>query len=206
MSTITREEAWKLLTTHVTQPALLKHALSVEAVMRYFAGQFGEDAEEWGVVGLCHDIDYEKYPEEHLDHARGMLEEAGLPEPFIRAVLSHGWGICSDVEPISRMEKTLFTIDELTGLVTASALVRPSRSVLDMNVKSVKKKWNTRAFSAGVDRSVIERGAAMLGMELSQVIEWTILGMRTVADEIGLAGQNLDTSEVNQNEVQHNEQ
>ncbi|NQT59916.1 MAG: HDIG domain-containing protein [Bacteroidetes bacterium] len=188
MAEILRPEAWELLQTHVKKEALIRHALSVEAVLRYFATQFGEDEEEWGVIGLCHDIDYEKHPDEHLSHAGGMLREAGWPEHYIRAVVSHGWGICSEVEPKSRLEKTLFTIDELTGLITASALVRPSKSVLDMKVKSVKKKWNVKAFSAGVDRDVITRGAGMLGMELPEVIEWSIMGMRTVAEAIGLKG------------------
>ncbi len=188
MAEIIRQEALELLHKHVKKEALLRHAFSVEAVMRYFAKQFGEDEEEWGVIGLCHDIDYEKHPEEHLGFAGEMLREAGWPETYIRAVLSHGWGICSDVEPVTRLEKTLFTIDELTGLITASALVRPSKSVLDMKVKSVKKKWNVKAFSAGVDRDVITRGAEMLGMELPQVIEWSIMGMRSAAEAIGLKG------------------
>lgn len=188
MAEIVRQEAWELLQKHVKKEALIRHALSVEAVMRYFANQFGEDGEEWGVIGLCHDIDYEKHPDEHLGFADEMLREADWPENYIRAVLSHGWGICSNVEPITKLEKTLYTIDELTGLITASALVRPSKSILDMNVKSVKKKWNVKAFSAGVDRDVIARGAEMLGMDLSQVIEWSIMGMRTVAEAIDLKG------------------
>lgn len=185
---ITREDGWKLLKEHVGEDTLIRHALSVEAVMRYFAVRFGEDAEQWGVIGLCHDVDYEKYPEEHLAHAQAMLEKAGWPDEYIRAVLSHGWGLVNEVKPETRLEKVLYTIDELTGLVAAAALVRPSKSVLDMNVKSVKKKWKSKAFSAGVDRSVIEGGAAMLEMELSEVIEWTILGMRSVAGELGLKG------------------
>ena len=188
MAEIVRQEAWELLHRHVGKEALIRHALSVEAVMRYFANQFGEDEEEWGVIGLCHDIDYEKYPEEHLDHAGRMLRDAEWPEHYIRAILSHGWGICSDVKPETRVEKTLFTIDELTGLITASALVRPSKSILDLKVKSVKKKWNVKSFSAGVDRDVIIRGAEMLEMELSKVIEWSIMGMRGAAEEIGLKG------------------
>ncbi len=190
MAEILRKEAWELLHTQVKKEALIRHALSVEAVMRYFANQFGEDEEEWGVIGLCHDIDYEKHPDEHLSFAAEMLSEANWPEGYIRAVLSHGWGICSDVEPKTRLEKTLFTIDELTGLITASALVRPSKSILDLKVKSVKKKWKVKAFSAGVDRDVIIRGAEMLEMELPQVIEWSIMGMRTVAEAIGLKGTN----------------
>ena len=188
MAEIVRQEAWEFLQKHVKKEALIRHALSVEAVMRYFANQFGEDEEAWGVIGLCHDIDYEKHPEEHLDFAAEMLREANWPEAYIRAVLSHGWGICSDIEPLTKLEKTLFTIDELTGLITASALVRPSKSVLDMKVKSVKKKWKVKAFSAGVNREVITKGAEMLEMELSQVIEWSIMGMRTVAEAIGLKG------------------
>jgi putative nucleotidyltransferase with HDIG domain len=188
MAELLRKEAWELLHTQVKKEALIRHALSVEAVMRYFANQFGEDEEEWGVIGLCHDIDYEKHPDEHLSFAAEMLREANWPEGYIRAVLSHGWGICSDVEPKTMLEKTLFTIDELTGLITASALVRPSKSILDLKVKSVKKKWKVKAFSAGVDRDVITKGAEMLGMELPQVIEWSIMGMRTVAGAIGLKG------------------
>ena len=188
MAHIDRDAALKLLHTHVASENLIKHALAVESAMAYFARQFGEDEQQWRVIGLCHDIDYEQYPDEHLQHAREMLEAAQWPEPYIRAVLSHGWSICTDVKPETRLEKTLFTVDELTGLVTASALVRPSRSILDMKAKSVKKKWNTKAFSAGVDRSIIERGAEMLGMELSEVITWTILGMREAAEELDLRG------------------
>lgn len=188
MSTVTRDQAWMLLREHVKAENLIHHALAVEAVMRYFAQQFGEDVDVWGVVGLCHDIDYEEYPDEHCVRARGILEDAGWPEEYIRAVQSHGWGLCSDVEPLTRMERTLYTIDELTGLVAATALVRPSRSILDMKAKSVKKKWKAKSFSAGVDRSVIENGARMLDMELTQVIDWTIMGMRPVADRLGLAG------------------
>lgn len=190
MSTaVTREQAWELLTHYVKAPNLIAHARAVEAVMRYFAEQFGEDAEQWGVIGLCHDIDYELYPDEHCVRSADILKQAGWPDEYIRAVQSHGWTICSDIQPQTRLEKTLFTIDELTGLVAATALVRPSKSILDMHAKSVKKKWKSKAFSAGVDRSIIEKGAGMLGMELSEVIEWTILGMRPVADELGLSGE-----------------
>lgn len=188
MAEIVRQDAWELLNKHVKKEALIRHALSVEGVMRYFARQFGEDEEEWGVVGLCHDIDYEKHPEEHLSYAGEMLRDAGWPENYIKAVLSHGWGICSEVKPETRLEKTLFTIDELTGLITASALVRPSKSILDIKVKSVKKKWNVKAFSAGVNREIIEKGAAMMEMEIPEIIEWSIQGMRTVAEAIGLKG------------------
>lgn len=184
----TREEAWNLLTRHVQSEALRRHALAVEAVMRYVARKHGEDEERWGVVGLVHDVDYEQFPEEHLCHAAQILGEEGWPEDMIRAVLSHGWGICSQVQPESRMEKTLYAVDELTGLVAAASLVRPSRSVMDLPVKSVRKKWRDRAFAAGVDRSVIEKGAQMLGVEVEHLIADTIEGMRQVADEIGLGG------------------
>ena len=188
MQIIDRISAWELLQKHVQSQQLIRHALAVEAAMGYFARQFGEDEQPWRVIGLCHDIDYEQYPDEHLQHAREILQGAGWPEEYIRAVLSHGWSICTDVKPETRLEKTLFTVDELTGLVSASALVRPSKSILDMKAKSVKKKWNTKAFSAGVDRSIIEKGAQMLGMELNEVITWTITGMGEAADELGLRG------------------
>ena len=160
--------------------------------MRYMARKNGEDEEMWGVIGLVHDLDYEKYPEEHCRKTPEFLREAGWPEDYIRAVVSHGWGLCSDVEPLSVLEKTLYAIDELTGLVVTSALVRPSKSILDMEAGSVKKKWKDRRFAAGVNREVIEKGAKLLEVDLAQLITDTILGMRTVAREIGLEG-NLQT-------------
>jgi putative nucleotidyltransferase with HDIG domain len=184
----TREDALKLLQEFNQSESLIKHALSVEAVMRHFARKRGEDEERWGIVGLVHDLDYEKFPEQHCRKSEEILRERGWPEDVIRAVVSHGWGICSEVKPESELEKTLYAVDELTGLVTTSALVRPSRSVLDMEASSVKKKWKDKRFAAGVDRGIIERGAAMLGMELPALITETILGMRAVADEIGLRG------------------
>lgn len=187
--TPTRYEAMALLREFNQSEMLIRHALAVEAVMRHMALRFGGDADEWGVVGLIHDVDFERYPDEHCVKAREILAERGWPEQYIRAVVSHGWGICSDVEPISDMEKCLFAVDELTGLVAATALVRPSKSVLDMKAKSVKKKWGNARFAAGVDRGVIEKGAAMLGMELTELIDETIAGMRTVAGQIGLAGE-----------------
>jgi len=187
----TREEALALLHEYNQSDALRKHALSVEAVMRYIARKRGEDEEKWGIIGLIHDLDYEKYPDQHCVKTREILEEHNWPEEYIRAVVSHGWGICTDVEPKTTLEKTLYTIDELTGLIAASALVRPSKSLLDLTVKSVKKKWKSPAFAAGVDRSLIQKGAEMLGLELTEVIEDTIMGMREVADEIDLKG-NVD--------------
>lgn len=184
----TREQAWEVLKEYTKSENLLRHALAVEAVMRHIARKRGEDEDVWGVVGLVHDVDYEAHPEEHCSHAPEILRERGWPESFIRAVVSHGWGICSDVQPETDLEKTLYAIDELTGLVAAAALVRPSKSVLDLTAKSVKKKWKDKAFAAGVDRSIIEKGASMLGVDRSELIEDTIEGMRVVADEIGLRG------------------
>lgn len=182
----TREMAWELLKEYNQSESLIKHALAVEGVMRHFAELFGQDPEKWGIIGLIHDLDYEKYPDQHCIKSKEILEERNWPQDYIRAVVSHGWQICSDVEPVEKMEKVLYTIDELTGLITATALMRPSKSVKDLTVKSVKKKWKQKNFAAGVDRSIIEKGAQMLGMELNEVIEETIKGMRKVADAIGL--------------------
>jgi predicted hydrolase (HD superfamily) len=182
----TREEAFRLLTRYNQNDALIKHALAVEGVMRYFARQRGEDEEKWGIIGLIHDLDYEKYPDEHCRKTEEILKENKWPQEYIRAVVSHGWGICSDVEPQTELEKILYAIDELTGLVVASALVRPSKSVMDLKAKSVKKKWKQQRFAAGVDRSIIEKGVEMLDMELTDLITDTIMGMRDVAAEIGL--------------------
>ncbi len=184
-----REATWNLLCEHVASDNLRRHALAVEAVMRHLAARRGEDPDLWGVVGLVHDIDYEAHPDEHLRHTRPILEAAGWPEDLIRAVLAHGWGLCTDVEPRTDLEKALYAIDELTGLVAAAALVRPSRSVTDLPVKSVRKKWKDKAFAAGVDREVIRKGAELLGVEVPDLIADTIDGMRTVAAEIGLAGE-----------------
>ncbi|MGD1987605.1 MAG: HDIG domain-containing protein [Desulfobacterales bacterium] len=184
----TREEALALLKQYNKNESLIKHALAVEGVMRYMARKRGEDEEKWGVIGLIHDLDYEQFPDQHCKKTEVILKENNWPEEFIRAVVSHGWGICTDVKPESDMEKVLYAIDELTGLVVTSALVRPSKSVMDMKAKSVKKKWKQKQFAAGVDRSIIEKGAEMLGVELSELITDTIMGMREVAEEIGLKG------------------
>lgn len=185
----TREDAWNLLTTYNQSDSLRKHALAVEGVMRYFARKYGEDETVWGIIGLIHDLDYEQFPEQHCQKTEAILRENGWPEDYIRAVISHGYGICTDVEPRSTMEKVLFAVDELTGLVTTTALVRPSRSVMDLKPKSVKKKWKDKRFAAGVDRAIIEKGAAMLTVDLGDLINDTIMGMREVADAIGLRGQ-----------------
>ena len=184
----TREEAYQLLTEYNKSDSLIKHALTVEGVMRYFARKRGEDEEKWGVIGLVHDLDYEQFPEEHCHKSEEILKERGWPEEYIRAVVSHGWGLCSEVEPQTELEKVLYAIDELTGLVVTTALVRPSKSVMDVKVKSVKKKWKDKRFAAGVDRSIIEKGAQMLGMEITDIIADTLAGMQEVVEEIGLKG------------------
>ncbi len=184
----TRDEALALLKQYNKNESLIKHALAVEGVMRYMARKRGGDEEKWGVIGLIHDLDYEQFPDQHCKKTEDILKENNWPEEYIRAVVSHGWGICTDVKPESDMEKVLFAIDELTGLVVTSALVRPSKSVMDMKAKSVKKKWKQKQFAAGVDRSIIEKGAEMMGVELSELITDTIMGMREVAEEIGLKG------------------
>ena len=184
----TRQEALALLKEYNKNESLIKHALTVEGVMRYMARKRGEDEEKWGVIGLIHDLDYEQFPDQHCKKTEEILRQNDWPEEYIRAVVSHGWGICTDVKPESEMEMVLYAIDELTGLVVTSALVRPSKSVMDMKAKSVKKKWKQKQFAAGVDRSIIERGAEMLGVELSELITDTIMGMRDVAEEIGLKG------------------
>lgn len=182
----TYDEALSLLQEFNKSDRLLKHAYTVEGVMRYMARKNGEDEEKWGIIGLVHDLDYENFPEQHCRKSRELLEERSWPEEYIRAVVSHGWGICSDVEPQTELEKTLYTIDELAGLITAVAIIRPSKSVADLEVKSVMKKWKDKSFAAGVDRSIIEKGTAMLGVELRDLTADIILGMREVAARIGL--------------------
>ncbi len=185
----TRAEALELWKKYNKNDSLLRHALTVEGVMKHFAELFEEpDIEKWTVIGLAHDLDYEMYPEQHCIKVREILEDEKWPEDYIRAIQSHGWGICSDIKPEEKMEKILFAIDELTGLITAAALMRPSKSVMDLEVKSVKKKWKDKRFAAGVDREVIKKGVELLDMDLNFIIDETIKGMRKVADEIGLKG------------------
>jgi len=182
----TYDEALSLLKEFNKSESLRKHAYSVEGVMRYIARKMGEDEEKWGVIGLMHDLDYELFPEQHCSKSREILEERGWSEEYIQAIVSHGWGICSDVEPQTEMEKTLYAVDELTGLITAVAIIRPSKSVTDLETKSVMKKWKDKSFAAGVNRSVIEKGVAMLGVELRDLVTDAIMGMREVSDRIGL--------------------
>jgi putative nucleotidyltransferase with HDIG domain len=182
----TRDEAFELLKKYNESESLINHALAVEAVMRRAARLRGEDEELWGIVGLIHDLDYEKYPNQHCRKTEEILENEGWDQKIIRAVVSHGWQVVTDVEPQSDMEKTLYAVDELTGLVTACALVRPSKSVNDLKVKSVKKEWKVKSFAAGADREIILRGAEMLGVELGELIELVIESMREKSEELGL--------------------
>lgn len=187
----TREETLALFKEYNQSESLLKHALAVEGVMRYFARRRGQDEEQWGIIGLIHDLDYEQFPDRHCEKTAEILRDHEWPESYIRAVVSHGWGICTDVQPESELEKVLYAIDELTGLVTTTALVRPSKSIMDLTAKSVKKKWKDKRFAAGVDRSIIDRGAEMLGMDRTELISETIMGMQEVAEAIGLIGNNI---------------
>lgn len=186
---ITRGQAMEILKQYVKEESLLRHCVTVEAVMRYFAPLYGGDPERWGVIGLLHDVDFELYPEEHCKRARELLSAHGVPEDVIRAVESHGYGLVCDVEPRTDAEKVLYAVDELTGLISATARMHPSRSVLDLEVKSVKKKWKQKGFAAAVSRDVIAQGAERLGKPLDELIAQTIGGMQTVADEIGLRGE-----------------
>jgi putative nucleotidyltransferase with HDIG domain len=185
-----REYALGVLREYVKGESLVRHALTEEAVMAHFARELGEaDILKWQIIGLLHDIDYELYPEQHCHKVRDLLGPHGFPEEYMRAIESHGYLLVNDVEPLETMEKVLYATDELTGLIAATALMRPGASILDLEVKSVKKKFKQKGFAAGVDREVILRGAQMLGMELDALIARTIEGMRPVAWEIGLAGE-----------------
>jgi len=182
------ELAHKLLAENVTEPHLLTHALAVSAAMRQMGLHFGEDADLYEAVGYVHDVDYQRFPEEHCGHVREILAPHGVSETVIRAVMSHGWGIMNDVKPESNLEKSLYTVDELTGIVHAAALMRPTR-ISDMEVKSVVKKFKDKAFAAKCNREVIKAGCAMLGLELEKVVGLCITGMREKAVELGLGPQ-----------------
>lgn len=185
-SLVTREEALELLKKYNKEPFHIQHGLTVEGVMRWFARElgYGEDEEYWGITGLLHDIDFELYPQEHCQKAPQLLQEGGVGEDMIRSVCSHGYGICSDVEPVHQMEKVLFAADELTGLIGAAALMRPSKSVMDMEVSSVKKKFKDKRFAAGCSRDVIRQGAQNLGWELGDLFEKTLQAMKSCETQI----------------------
>ena len=198
METITRDEAFSLLKKYNKDPFHIQHALTVEAVMKWYANElgYGEDAEYWGIVGLLHDIDFELYPEEHCLKAPEMLREAGVGEDVIHSVVSHGYGITvgcgvtNDVAPEQEMEQVLFAADELTGLIWAAALMRPSKSTKDMELKSLKKKYKSKGFAAGCSREVIERGAQQLGWELEKLLTMTLQAMAASEDTINAELEN----------------
>ena len=182
----TRQTALDLLLQYNRSDSLINHGKAVEASMRYMARKAGQDEETWGIIGLIHDLDYEQFPDQHCTKTEEILRAQNWPEDYIRAVLSHGWGICTDVKPQSLLEKTLYTVDELSGFVTACALVRPSKSVADLEVKSVKKKWKQKGFAAGVQRDIVERGAEMLGVSFDEITADVIAALREQRDELGL--------------------
>ena len=187
MDKLTLEKAKEINATMVTEDHLLLHAANVSAAMGAMAEHFGADKEHWEAVGWLHDYDYEKYPEEHLKHTEEPLRELGVPEEDIRAILSHGYGICTDVEPVTDMEKSLFAVDELTGIVQAAARMRPN-GITDMEIKSFMKKWKDKSFAAKCDRPLILKGCDMLGMEIRDLAEIVIRGMKEHAEELRLAG------------------
>ena len=186
MEQITREQAYDLLKEYNKDPFHLQHALTVEAVMKWYAKElgYGEEVQYWGIVGLLHDIDFEQYPDQHCIKAPELLREGGVSEDIIHAVVSHGYGITVDVAPEREMEKVLFAADELTGLIWAAALMRPSKSTKDMELKSLKKKYKSTGFAAGCSRDVIERGALQLGWDLDKLLTMTLEAMKATEDEI----------------------
>ena len=183
---VTRDEALELLKKYNKEPFHLQHAYTVEAVMRWYANELGyaEDADFWATVGLLHDVDFENWPEQHCQKAPELLAEINASEDLVHAVCSHGYGICSDVEPVDEMEKVLFAADELTGLIWSAALMRPSKSCKDMEVSSLKKKYKDKKFAAGCSRDIIARGAEQLGWPLEELMEKTILAMRSCEDDV----------------------
>lgn len=185
-SRLTREEALALLKKYNQEPFHIQHALTVESVMRWYARElgYGDEEEYWGITGLLHDIDFELYPEEHCVKAPELLRDGGVGEDMITSVCSHGYGICCDVEPVHEMEKVLFAADELTGLIWSAALMRPSKSVSDMELKSLKKKFKDKKFAAGCSRDIISDGAQRLGWELDELLEKTILAMRDCETQV----------------------
>jgi predicted hydrolase (HD superfamily) len=194
--TIIREKAWELLRNYNKDLFHLQHSLTVEGVMRWYSNQLGYDAETeyWGIVGLLHDIDFEQFPQEHCLKAPELLRQGGVGEDVIHAVCSHGYDLTVDVKPEHEMEKVLYAVDELTGLIGAVAIIRPSKSVQDMEVKSIKKKYKSTNFAAGCSREVIEKGVAMLGWELNDLITKTILAMRSCEAEVSEAMQQIEAN------------
>ena len=190
MANLTREEAWELVKEYNKDPFHLRHALTVEGVMRWYANElgYGDEADFWALAGLLHDLDFEMYPEQHCIKSQEIMRERGIDEKLIHATASHGYGLVCDVKPEHQMEKVLFAADELTGLIGAAALMRPSKSVSDMEVKSLKKKFKDKSFASGVNRQIVKDGCEMLGMSLDEVIKETIEGMKTEAEAIGLKG------------------
>ena len=191
---MTREQAWSLLTKYNQDHFHLQHALTVEAVMRWYAKELGyaEEADFWANVGLLHDLDFEQYPEQHCVKCQELMREAGVDEATIHAVASHGWGICVDITPEKEMEKVLFAADELTGLIWAAALMRPSKSVEDMELKSLKKKFKDKKFAAGCSRDVIAKGAETLGWELDTLLDKTLQAMRESEADIAARMEALE--------------
>lgn len=183
---VTREDALELLKKYNKEAFHLQHAYTVEAVMRWYANELGyaDEADFWAIAGLLHDVDFENWPEEHCQKAPELLAEISASDDLVHAVCSHGYGICSDVEPIDEMEKVLFAADELTGLIGAAALMRPSKSCKDMEVSSLKKKYKDKKFAAGCSRDIIARGAEQLGWPLEELMEKTILAMRSCEDDV----------------------
>ena len=193
-SSITRQQAYELLTKYNHEPFHIQHALTVEGVMRWYANELGysDEADFWAIVGLLHDIDFELYPEQHCKKAPELLRQGGVSEEMIHAIVSHGYGLCADVKPELEMEKVLFAADELTGLIGAAARMRPSKSVSDMELSSLKKKFKDKKFAAGCSRDVIRNGAEMLGWELDTLLERTIQAMRVDEAAIAAAVANLE--------------
>lgn len=185
MAKLTMDKAERLIRANVTEAHLFTHALAVSSAMGAMAQHFGEDKAHWQALGYLHDVDYEKFPSEHLAHTRELFKDEDIDEEDIRAILSHGYGICSDVEPLTNMEKSLFTVDELTGIVQAASLMRPT-GISDLEVKSLKKKYKDKKFAAKCSRDIIERGCTMLNMPIEEVMELVIKGMREHAEELGI--------------------
>ena len=190
---ITREQALELLKKYNQEPFHILHALTVEGVMRYFAGElgYGDEAEFWSLCGLLHDVDFEHYPEQHCIKAPELLAEINAPAEMVHAICSHAYGLCCDVEPEHEMEKVMFAVDELTGLIGAAARMRPSKSVMDMEVSSLKKKYKDKKFAAGCSREVISQGAERLGWSLDEILEKTILAMRSCEESVAREMENI---------------